>query len=110
MSTPPDFQQALQQMRADYARQVPLRLQEAQGFLQACLAQPADEAALRDLYRIVHKLAGSAGTFGLREFGVAARALEEKLDLLLAQPERTPADFAPLAAELAQLGGHLKPA
>lgn len=94
MSGMDDFQQALQQLRADFARQVPDRLREAQDRLQECLATPGDDAPLRELHRVIHKLAGSAGTFGMRELGERARALEEVLDTLLANPQRSAADFA----------------
>ena len=64
-----DFQLAMEQFRADFARQLPERVQEAQGYLQASLANPDDEVPLCELHRVVHKLAGSCGTFGLREIG-----------------------------------------
>ncbi|NML46414.1 hypothetical protein HHL11_21895 [Ramlibacter sp. G-1-2-2] len=103
MSDAADFQKALQQFRDDYARQVPERLAEARAFLRQCLAAPQDEEPLRGLHGIVHKIAGSAGTFGLKDLSVAARTLEERLDAMLLQPARTRDDFAPLQDELAGL-------
>jgi HPt (histidine-containing phosphotransfer) domain-containing protein len=83
MSGGSDFQLAMQQFRADFARQLPERVREAQGFLQASLAHPEDEVPLCELHRVVHKLAGSCGTFGLREIGDTARDIEDQLDVLL---------------------------
>lgn len=109
MSDAADFQKALQQFRDDYARQVPERLAEAQAFLQQCLAAPQDEEALRGLHRIVHKIAGSAGTFGLKALSEAARALEERLDALVLQPARPREEFEAIEPQLAALSQLLGP-
>jgi len=88
-----DIQQALQSFRDEFALQVPARVAEARDCLQACLADPSNDAMLRDLHRSVHKLAGSAGTFGMTRLGDAARAIETKLEELLARADRSAADF-----------------
>jgi chemotaxis protein histidine kinase CheA len=98
-----DFRLAMEQFRADFARQLPERVQEAQGLLQAALANPGDEAALRELHRVVHKLAGSCGTFGLREIGDTARGIEDQLDAVLAAPADRAGKLAPLAEQLVVL-------
>jgi len=36
---------------------------------------PGDEAIQQDLYRAVHSIAGTAGTFGFPELGISARKL-----------------------------------
>jgi HPt (histidine-containing phosphotransfer) domain-containing protein len=103
MSGGSDFQLAMQQFRADFARQLPERLREAQGYLQASLASPEDEVPLCELHRVVHKLAGSCGTFGLRDIGDAARAIEDLLDQLLATPDDRAGKLAPVAEKLVVL-------
>jgi HPt (histidine-containing phosphotransfer) domain-containing protein len=75
-------------------------MQEARDALQACLAAPADDERLRDLHRVLHRMAGSAGTFGLPEFGAACRVIEEELDELLARGGRTRDSFAAVARAL----------
>ena len=100
MSGGSDFQLAMEQFRADFARQLPERVREAQGFLQASLANPDDEIPLCELHRVIHKLAGSCGTFGLREIGDTARGIEDLLDVLLAQPESRAGKLAPVAEQL----------
>jgi HPt (histidine-containing phosphotransfer) domain-containing protein len=103
MSGGTDFQLAMEQVRADFARQLPQRVHEAQGFLQAALANPQDEVPLCELHRVIHKLAGSCGTFGLREIGDTARGIEDLLDPLLAQPQSRAGKLAPVAEQLVLL-------
>ena len=91
-----DFQQALQAFRAEFAQQVPARVAEARDCLQACRSDPANEALLRNLHRSVHKLAGSAGTFGMTRLGDDARAVELRIETLLAQGQCSAADFEAL--------------
>ena len=98
-----DFEQALREFRADFARQLPARLAEARERLQACIEAPADDARLRELHRVLHKLAGSAGTFGMAALGEQARVIEESLDDLLARSGRTAADLAALAPAIEAL-------
>ena len=104
MSGGADFQAAMEQFRADFARQLPERVREAQSHLQAALANPEDEIPLCELHRVVHKLAGSCGTFGLRDIGDTARGIEEQLDVLLAEPGASRAGkLAPVAEQLVVL-------
>lgn len=98
-----DFQQALDQFRDEFALQVPSRVAEASDRLRACREEPANEAHVRELHRSLHKLAGSAGTFGMARLGDAARAIEQRLEQLLEQPDRTAADFDALAPAVAAL-------
>jgi HPt (histidine-containing phosphotransfer) domain-containing protein len=93
----------MEQFRADFARQLPERVQEAQAHLQAALANPGDEIPLCELHRVVHKLAGSCGTFGLREIGDTARGIEGQLDAILAAPGDRAGKLAPVAEQLVVL-------
>lgn len=83
----------MQRFRQEFATQLPARLQEAQQLLAACRAAPADGDRLRELHRCIHKLAGSAGTFGMREVSEQARVIEDELDVLSAQEGRDAAAF-----------------
>ena len=91
-----DFQRALQAFRDEFAQQVPARVAEARERLQACCGDPGNEALVRDLHRSVHKLAGSAGTFGMAHLGDEARAIELRIEALLGQGGRSAADFEAL--------------
>lgn len=59
------------------------RLPERLGMIRSAWAGvqqgPDAPAALKELYRLAHSLAGSAGTFGYHRLGKAARQLEELL-------------------------------
>ncbi len=91
-----DLQQALQAFRAEFAQQVPARAAEALERLQACCGDPGNDALLRELHRCVHKLAGSAGTFGMARLGDEAHAIELRIETLQAQRQRSAIDFEAL--------------
>ena len=106
LSAPPlpdDLQQALDLFRSQFAEQLPARLAEADTALAAWRAAPGDDEALRSLFRVLHRLAGSAGTFGMPLFGDACRVIELQLEELLARGDRTVADVERIAQAIAQL-------
>jgi chemotaxis protein histidine kinase CheA len=100
---PADFEAVLRQFRAEFTQQLPERLQDAQDRLRDCLADPLDDERLRELHRVLHRLAGSAGTFGHAQLGEDARAIEDLLDALLLRTPRGTDDFAPVAQRLEAL-------
>jgi chemotaxis protein histidine kinase CheA len=100
---PGEIEQALALFRAQFAASLPVRMQDAQAALRACRAAPGDDAPLKDLHRVLHRLAGSAGTFGWPEFGSACGVVEDQLEALLLQPVRSAADFDRVAAAMAAL-------
>lgn len=92
-----EFEQAMRQFRADFARQLPGRVREAQDRLAACLEQPGDTRRLKDLHLVLHKLVGAAGTFGMPDLGEVAQDAETLVLDLLERPDRTAGDFGVLA-------------
>ncbi len=73
----------LDQLYADYQRQLPERIDcIAQQFAEYC-AQPIPPAALQNLHYALHKLAGSGATFGHTEMGKVARRWEHLASVLL---------------------------
>ena len=92
-----EFEQAMRQFRADFARQLPGRVREAQDRLAACLEQPGDTQRLKDLHLVLHKLVGAAGTFGMPELGAVAGDAETVVMDLLERPDRGAADFGELS-------------
>ncbi|MEO8023115.1 Hpt domain-containing protein [Polaromonas sp.] len=82
MNTPQqEFQKFLDEQRADYRRLLPEKMAQIHALWQAA-ATGGDAAApaLADLGRLAHTLAGTAGTLGFREAGLAAKALELLLE------------------------------
>ena len=88
------FQERFAALQRDWRGQLPQKVQEARDRLAACAAAPADEDALAELHRLLHTLAGSAGSFGLPDVGQAARHVEHELDRLMALPMRSWLEWA----------------
>lgn len=89
----PSFQERFAALGREWRAQLPARLADVQSRSAACRCAPDDAGALEELHRLVHTLAGSAGTFGLDELSVRARAMEHELEDLMARPARAAADF-----------------
>jgi PAS domain S-box-containing protein len=109
-----DFQQRLANLRAEYLARLPGQAAEIRSLAERIVAEPRALDLLRDLHRHAHRLAGSAGTFGIHGLGQAARRLEELLAACLgtglAEDEagtlrRAVADIE----ELARQSGHAAP-
>ena len=67
-------------LRRQYLAKLPDRLTELQVLWDRWLASGGSDAQAREsLHQCVHKLTGAAGTFGLPEVSVAARALEQRV-------------------------------
>jgi HPt (histidine-containing phosphotransfer) domain-containing protein len=62
----------LDELRAEYRRELPAKLEKLDALWST--------RQLPELHRALHTLAGSAGTFGLRELGESAREAEAYLD------------------------------
>ena len=62
----------LEELHAEYRRELPAKLEHLQALWSA--------RQLPELHRALHTLAGTAGSFGLRELSVAAREAETYLE------------------------------
>lgn len=67
----------LEQLRAAYHAELPQRLDAIESCWAGVRSGHAAAAQVEELQRLVHSLAGSAGTFGMAALGQAARALEQ---------------------------------
>ncbi|MFO7603764.1 MAG: response regulator, partial [Gammaproteobacteria bacterium] len=97
-------QERLRLLQQLFQQQLPDKLHDLEQALHAYQATPADPARLNLLYRLVHNLAGTAGTFGATQVSDQALQLERLLKPLLDQP--TPAEpqqLEPLGEQLACL-------
>lgn len=95
-----DLQQALEQFRSQFTQALPARMAEVRDCLQACREAPQDGQRLRHLHRVLHRLAGSAGTFGRPYLGEACRAIEAQLEDLMARPVCTREDLDAIAGAI----------
>jgi chemotaxis protein histidine kinase CheA len=87
------FQERFAALGRDWRAQLPGKLAEASALMEACRAAPQDAAKLEELHRLLHTLAGSAGTFGLDDVGTRAKAVEHELDRVMELPERDAATY-----------------
>lgn len=78
-----NLQVALRALEVMFAAKLPAKLQEIEEALKQFIQDSSDHDALKLLHRLLHTMAGSAGTFGFPEMGLQARALEARLKPLL---------------------------
>ena len=78
-----EFQNFLDEQRAEYRRALPEKVQDIHlrwQALAACAEVTQELQAMQELQRLTHSMAGTAGTLGLRDLGLAAKALELLLE------------------------------
>lgn len=92
---------ALQAIQAAYAAQLPQRLQDIGACVRQCLEEPGIAAHYDLLSMQLHRLSGSAGTFGFAELGQRATRLEMLLSSFL--NDKAGGDFAPVAADITDM-------
>lgn len=71
-----DIAAKLQALRADYAERLPAEIGRLRELVVAALVPETQRASLLELSQKLHKLAGSAGSFGFPELGKQAKKLE----------------------------------
>ena len=85
----PDITQAaqeqLQKLQVLFHEQLPTKLDAIENAFSALTAMPDSGPALETLYRLIHNLAGSAGTFGAKQVTQEALLLDKLLKPLLVQ-------------------------
>ena len=77
------FQKFLDQQRLEYRRSLRLKISDIESLWRDVKSGEDVEARLVTLERLAHTLAGTAGTFGFLEVGLAAKHLEELLQKAL---------------------------
>jgi HPt (histidine-containing phosphotransfer) domain-containing protein len=108
MSLPPeDFMRFLEEQRQEYRRGIPAKLEQMEAIVER-LERGDATADLAGLERLAHSMAGSGGTFGFEELGVAAKALERSVQRLKeAGSGATPSQRAQVRAAMRVLHGKL---
>jgi chemotaxis protein histidine kinase CheA len=78
-----DFFARLRALNDKFAASIPDTLTRMRNQRRAFDPDAPDEASIRALQETLHTIAGSAATFGFRTFGHKARALEQRLRVLM---------------------------
>ncbi|MCH8497863.1 MAG: diguanylate cyclase [Marinobacter sp.] len=78
----PDIQAQLQVLRNRFVERVQDELSQLQVMVESVVARE-DPLALRNSYQLLHRLAGSAGTFGFSQLGQQARVIEQRMKPLV---------------------------
>ncbi len=78
-----DFFARLRALNDKFAASIPETLARMRNQRRAFNPEAPDEASIRALHETLHTIAGSAATFGFRTFGQKARALEQRLRVLM---------------------------
>lgn len=74
-----DFEDTLLALRAEYARELPARLDELQGLLSQLKTDPSNNFLQSEARTHAHKLRGTAASYGFKEIGDHAAQIEEEL-------------------------------
>ncbi|HZE97434.1 MAG TPA: Hpt domain-containing protein [Planctomycetota bacterium] len=69
-------QDALAKLKLKFAGDLPAKVARVEAQTAAFLAEPWKEQVCSETYRLIHSLAGSAGTYGHSELGSTARVAE----------------------------------
>ena len=77
------LQKELAALYENYVQRLPEKLQHIQQTASALQGGSQNQSVLRELHALTHKLAGSAGTYGCKAVGEAARNYEILLNGLL---------------------------
>lgn len=86
-----------------YAHSLPHKMQDIGHVLEMCLLPEPDSSQFLILNRLLHTLAGSAGTFGFSALGQVAGRLEGRVHVFIHQDASEPVPFAPLADDIREL-------
>jgi len=89
MSLSDDIRVRLGALAEGFLRELPIRIDEIAAMATKALGDESSAESLADLRRHVHKLAGSAATFGHHDIAAQAKQLEQRLDKVIAD-ERLP--------------------
>jgi HPt (histidine-containing phosphotransfer) domain-containing protein len=82
----PDFDSRLRALNERFAAGLPDTLTKLEAGRRRIVPAVPDLAAATELHKVLHTLAGSAGTFGYPILGQQARVVEQGLRRLLAEP------------------------
>ena len=111
---PSAFERVLAQQREKYLASLPQRLNDVELHWRAVRSGRETVETLRELFRLVHNLAGSGATFGIPQISDSAKPLKDRLRAIAdagSWPEDLkPEELEPLLQELREaIGAALVP-
>lgn len=89
-----EFFARLRALNDKFAAGVPDTLARLQAARSAFDPEAPNPAIVQDIHQVLHTIAGSAATFGFRVLGQQARALEQRLRVLMAFEVVAPRDWS----------------
>ncbi|OZY87768.1 diguanylate cyclase [Cellvibrio mixtus] len=95
----------LDALRADYAARLPAEIARLRELVALALVPESQSSALVELAQKLHKLAGSAGSFGFPELGKKAKKLELQVQEWLASSNVDTGMLRVFSVAIAALGG-----
>lgn len=95
----------LDALRADYAARLPAEIARLRELVAQALVPESQSSALVELAQKLHKLAGSAGSFGFPELGKKAKKLELQVQEWLASSNVDTGMLRVFSVAIAALGG-----
>lgn len=101
-----EIEDTLLALRAEYARELPERLEELNHTFQQLSAQPDSEFLLSELRAFAHKLRGTAASYGFKDIGDCATRIEESILVLQKNPQLAEDVMAEMRAALQEAKGH----
>jgi HPt (histidine-containing phosphotransfer) domain-containing protein len=97
-----EFFARLRALNDKFAAGVPDTLARLRAARLAFDPEAPDAALVKEIHQVLHTVAGSAATFGFRVLGQQARALEQRLRVLMAFELVAPRDWRDWLAALDQ--------
>jgi chemotaxis protein histidine kinase CheA len=104
MAADDSLQEQMRLLQQGFLARLPARIDAMEQAMHQWTAG-GEEADLRVLHRLLHSLAGTAGTFGLRDTGEESRRLENMVASWLGNAKPTKADIDILTLSLRRLRG-----
>ena len=106
------FNKQLQAVQQQYLQGLPATLKQLQAFSEPLLTPEVNVQTLQPLGELLHKLSGSAGTFGLAALSAQAASLEKRLEATLLgnlDPDRRDIENRQLKVDLDALSQYAIP-
>lgn len=96
-------QKLLTELRSNYIRDLPAQFDEVEELVMSMGDSDGIRSAYEDLYRRVHSLKGTAGTYGLQIITAICHQLEDYLNQVSSHPDKESGNFLDTALQFVDL-------